>query len=958
MIHEFDRCVLDSATQQLWTDGELQHIEPQVLRVLEVLVTNADRMVTKLELLDEVWGDRFVSESALTSRIKLARRACGDSGREQRIIKTVHGRGYRVVADVSTRDPKQRSTTSARPAVGRPTLGLLVGRDDELALLDDAAADVFEGRSRAVFVTGEAGSGKSALLAEWLERTDQLDDWWVLRGQCVQTRGGVEPYFTLLDALTLLADERPDELVEVMERVAPTWLAQIPSLVDDDVAVRLERKLLGSGPQRMLREGVALIDELARSRPTVLLIEDLHWADDCTLDVLDLLLQRASAGLLVIATVRNERSAADELIGRAVVSGRTTDLTLGPLSRADVADLLRDRLGVDDVPEGLVDVVCERCDGVALFAHEIVAAMLREGSIVVGDGKVRMVRSAREIAETVPASLPPLVERELARLDHDDRALLEAAAISGVVFDGATVAAALDRSIDDVEDALDRLARSSNLITATGGARWPDGTVSTAMSFDHALFRDIVCDHIPAHRRALLHARVGTALEQGHDGHLDEITAELADHFVEAGDQTRAIEYLRRAGELAAARSAHDLAIEIFEDASARLVHLAPEDRDRAELKLRVALGPSLVAVRGWIDAAVGSNYERAVELARPYPTAPETAAARYGLATVTELRGQFERTESLLEPLLALDEDHLVVEAHELIACSRFHQGAFRQSFDSAQVVLDSWDEELYSVLMARIAEHPASSCNSWSSLAAWYLGRADDSLELADRAVELGERNPYALSTAVQQRAMLHQVRREVDECERWALRTGEVGREQNFPMRMIQADIYRGWALGARGSTDEAIELIHDGLGRFHAAGAHLNEAYYLGLFAETLLSADRPDEALRHVDDALRIMGSSTRSYFHESELHRVRAGALRAVGSGTAEVRDALETSWQIAQGRNSPPLRLRTASDRLEFELAHDDEGSWRLAVTEALAAFDGQHPVPDTMRARALLGT
>ena len=161
MIYEFDVCVLDSTRQELVRSGEIVHVEPQVLAVLEYLVANHDRLITKVELLDEVWGDRFVSESALTSRIKLARKACGDSGREQRIVKTVHSRGYRVVADVVRRHPG--SVTSSPSTARAPTsasVGSFVGRVDELVELDAALAAVAGGERRSIFVTGVIGTGK------------------------------------------------------------------------------------------------------------------------------------------------------------------------------------------------------------------------------------------------------------------------------------------------------------------------------------------------------------------------------------------------------------------------------------------------------------------------------------------------------------------------------------------------------------------------------------------------------------------------------------------------------------------------------------------------------------------------------------------------------------------------------------------------------------------------------
>ncbi len=176
MIYEFDNCVLNAATQELWRDGEVVHVEPQVLAVLAYLAEHGDRVVTKIELLDEVWGDRFVSESALTSRIKLARKACGDNGRDQRILKTVHSRGYRFVCPVIARDDRATThpATAAGPAPSAPSAPsvagpetpattrsstTVVGRDDELRTLHEAA----DAAARGVRTSRRPGGP-----AEWL----------------------------------------------------------------------------------------------------------------------------------------------------------------------------------------------------------------------------------------------------------------------------------------------------------------------------------------------------------------------------------------------------------------------------------------------------------------------------------------------------------------------------------------------------------------------------------------------------------------------------------------------------------------------------------------------------------------------------------------------------------------------------------------------------------------------
>ena len=965
MRFEFDNCVLDASRQELWRDGIVVHVEPQVLAVLEYLVTNCDRVVTKIELLDEVWGDRFVSESALTSRIKLARKACGDSGREQRIVRTVHSRGYRFIAPVTATDHAAADNMATAPASlpsaatlesPRPTTTVF-GRDRELGALHAAAASVEGGQRQSVFVCGGVGAGKTTLVSEFLEQADVVDGWLVARGQCIQTRGGVEPYFCLLDALDNLAHSEPALVASTLELGAPSWLAQMPALLDQDGLERLERRLLGSAATRMLREGTEAFGTIARTRPLLLLLEDLHWADDCTLDVIDLLMQRTDpARLLLLGTGRSDSSRLGSLIDPAAAAGRATIIELGPLERGAIADLARDRLG-GNTPDELIDIVERRSGGLPLFAEEIVTSWLRNGQVDVVDGDVRPAEPTETLEMTIPATLPPLIERELHKLADDELAILEACAVAGDAFDAAEVAAALERSVIDAEDVLAALARRQRFIGATGANSWPDGTISASYAFTQQLFREVISGRIPASRRAVLHRRVGEALERGHAGRTSELAVILAHHFAEAGDRLRAVEYLRAAGESANTRSAHAHAESFLGRALDELGNMAPSpERDEAELQVRMALGPALVATRGWFDPSVSDNYERALGICGEDDLGPEAAAARYGLATVSELQGRFERTESLLAPLLAPEaaDSNLALEAHELVACSTFHQGKFTRSLQTAEAVLESWDEDAYSVLMARIAEHPASSCSSWSSLDLWALGRSDESLVLAERAVELGERNRYALSTAVQQRAMLHQLRNEPDTCIEWAERCRRVGEEQDFPMRTIQADIYKGWAVAATGDAEAGVELIDRGVTRFREAGAALNEAYYLGMYADALVNAGDPDRAGALLDQAAD--RATSRTYFYEAELRRIRARAIVTAGDDRLDdARTLLDESFEIARGQGAVALALRTASDRCELEIVHGDPSPWKRHLAELLDVYRGQQPTPDTERARKL---
>src|SRR5215216_5659517 len=245
MIYRFGDCELDDQRYELRRGGALVHLEPQVLEVLAYLARHRDRVVPKAELLDQIWGSRFVSESALTSRLKAAHRAVGDSGREQRVIGTVHGRGYRFLAPIRETGPAPVGAVDQRERAvsGSATLPLRgaepreagfeaapapVGREAELARLVELWGSAERGRRQVVFVTDEAGIGKTTLVEGFAAATADR----VARGQCLEQRGAPEPYLPVFDALDRLGREDAEAL-GWLSRLAPTWLAQMPALVGE-----------------------------------------------------------------------------------------------------------------------------------------------------------------------------------------------------------------------------------------------------------------------------------------------------------------------------------------------------------------------------------------------------------------------------------------------------------------------------------------------------------------------------------------------------------------------------------------------------------------------------------------------------------------------------------------------------------------------------------------------------
>jgi DNA-binding winged helix-turn-helix (wHTH) protein len=952
MRYRFEDVEVDLSTQEIRRDGELIHSERQVFAVLEYLISHRDRVVPKIELLDEIWQSRFVSESALTSRIKSARQTCGDNGRDQRVIRTVHGVGYRFVADLDA-DDAPAMTTTTRGDVS----GALIGRHHELALVDEAADRAAGGQRTGVFVTGPAGIGKSAFLAAATERISDESGWHVLRGQTLRPRGAVEPYFPILDALARAARSGDDAVAEALDRAAPMWLAQLPSLTTSVSADRLERRLMGANPDRMVREGAELVEELARSGPVALVLEDLHWADECTLHVIDLLLQRSEpCRLIVLGSARTGRSPVLDLIHYRSGARQAMEVELGKLVGDDADRLVIESVGGAELPDDVLDIVRRRSDGIPLFALEIVRGWIRLGHLDVDGHEVKCSVSSDELESHLPDNLRALVEHDLSQLDGRTIQLLEMAAVVGSSFEAASVAASLDEPIDAVDVELTAMARRLHQIAAVGGATWPDGTASTCFEFSHDLYRQVLHDRVAAHTASRCHSAVGRALETSFAGRLNEVAGRLAEHFVAAGDHVRAVEYLRMLGETSAHKNAFAAATDALLQALDHIEQMpATAERDAAELRVRLALGPPLVATRGWYGPEVAENYERALELCTPDDECTESAVARYSLATVTELRGEYTRTEELLGPLVTrLRADgqagELDTEAKELMACSAFHQGKFELSVDMATAVLDSRDDAFESVLMSRLAEHPVAACCSWASLATWCLGRSEESLRLADRALVVGGEHLYALSTAQVQRAMLHQLRREPEDCRRWAESARQLALSQGFPMRAVQAEMLLGWGDAMCGRTGGA-DRIRAALAAFLRTGARLSEPYFLGLIAEAELVDGRPEEAVDVSATALAEMTRGSRTFFAAPELHRIAAVASVACGRHD-DARAHFELAASAAHELGSPVLELRALAEAGRSGCL-DQHGRARLA--ELLDQVeDGS--VPDLGELRRLL--
>ncbi|HJV72318.1 ATP-binding protein [Ideonella sp.] len=537
----------------LLNDGERElELPPKAFAVLCHLAARPGLLVTKDDLLDAVWGHRFVSESVLKTAVSTIRTVLGDDSRMPRYVETVSRRGYRFVAALVDQAapalPAEPARAEALPAPAPAVVPLpapdgapLIGRGAELARLGALLGAAMAGTRQMVLVGGEAGIGKSALLRRLAEQA-QAAGAQVALGQCIEQVGGGEPYLPVLDALAELS-RGPEGApwVGALRQVAPTWLAQLPWLVAPGDQASLRHELAGAVQDRMLREFGALLDVVTPARPLVLLIEDLHWSDHATVNLLGYLARRRGpARTMLVASYRPIDAALSEHPMQALrqelrLHKLCTELMLEPFSELDVDHYLRERLGAA-MParhEAWARLLHGHTEGLPLFVANLVDDL--EGSGAFEDAADPAADPAALLARLqVPDTLSGVIERQIARLPGEWRALLEAAAVLGMEFAHPALAALLGQDGAALRARCDGLVRRAEWLRSAGLATLPDGSLAARFAFRHALHRRVFYERLSAAQRLQLHLQAAQALQTLLGAHADRNAAEVALHLESA----------------------------------------------------------------------------------------------------------------------------------------------------------------------------------------------------------------------------------------------------------------------------------------------------------------------------------------------------------------------------------------------------------------------------------------
>jgi predicted ATPase len=567
-MKQFDCFQIDAANECLWREGQQVPLAPKPFAVLRYLVDNPQRLVTHDELLDALWPNTFVQPQVLRTYVLELRKLLGDDPDEPQFIQTMPKRGYRFLAKVSeVRQSAGDADVDSKSSV--------VGRKLELKKLDSDLERAAKGTRQLIFLTGDAGSGKTALIDAFCSQICNQDGPNIARGQSVEGFGGKEVFYPVREALGHLAEN--EKAAQVLNKWLPGWFG---------------KKAEAEAKTPSLGEICEAVEALAQKQPLLLVLEDLHWADALTLDLVSALARRRStAKLVILASYRP-----GEIDGQHPLKGLKEDLStrrlccelaLGPLNREAVADYLSQQLNTEMLPSGLASFIHQHSEGNPLFMAATFEHLRGQGLLVCDGGQWQLGLPLAEIELGIPDGLAGMIELQLEKLNETERRLLEAGSIVGAIFPAWAAAAALKADVLDVEDEYASLARRTRLLNAAGQDELPDGTRSTFYVFAHGLFREALYTRQSAARRAERHRRVAEKLRAIFAGHEADIANELAQHYEAAGSWREAIESLIMAADLAEFRGADHAARELLTRALGLGENLRADERKTIEQELR-----------------------------------------------------------------------------------------------------------------------------------------------------------------------------------------------------------------------------------------------------------------------------------------------------------------------------------------------------------------------------------
>jgi predicted ATPase len=653
-----------------------------------------------------------------------------------------------------------------------------------------------------------------------------------------------------------------------------------------------------------------------------------------------------------------------------------TPLALNRLGRRQVEAMVENLTGGKALPAEVVQQVVSKTDGVPLFVEELTKMVLESGLLREAEGRYDLTGPLRPLA--IPATLQDSLMARLDRLSPV-KEVAQLGATLGREFAYELLQAVWPGDELNLRQAVSKLL-DAEVLHQRGlppQARYV---------FKHALIQDAAYQSLLKSKRQQYHQQIARVLEEQFPETKEVQPELLAHHYTEAGLSAQAIPYWQRAGQRASQRSAHVEAISHCTK-GLQLLQPLPDTPARAqqELTLQIALGPALMASKGYAAPEVEEAFARARELCQRIGETPQLFPVLLGLRSFYTVRGEYHIARELGEQLLRLaqrvQDAALLLEAHHALGGSLFWLGEHDLAQTHIEQVLTLYDPQQHRAHAFRYGQDPGVVCLSYMSLILWLRGYPDQALQRSGEALTLAKEvaHPFSLALALSFAAGLHQCRGEGQRTREGAEALIALSREQGFPFYVAVGTVSRGWAVAERGQGEKAIPQMHQALAALQAMGVKLSQPYYLSLLAEIYGKGGRAEEGLGMLAAALATVKQTGERYY-EADLYRLKGELTRQKEAGggrreasppspqasslppqvspevALEVEGCFQKAIEIARGQSARSLELRAVMSLSRLWQHQGKQEEARQLLAEIYGWFTEGFDTKDLQEAKALL--
>jgi tetratricopeptide (TPR) repeat protein len=764
-----------------------------------------------------------------------------------------------------------------------------VGREKERDRIRAAFLSSSSGAGTMVAIAGDAGMGKTTIVEDSLSEI-QADPAaaWIVRGRCSERLSNTDAFVPIFDCLADLIRTDPEgQVARLLEETAPTWFAQVAPGRRADAAGSVAREV---SRERMRREFARLFETLSSVRPVVLFLDDLHWADASTCDLLAYLGSRMKdMRILILATYRpSGLPTAHPFLPVRLSLERTGvchEIPLGFLTASDVEQYLNIRFPGHTFPCQFVEVVRERTEGSPLFLSDMIGFLLNGGVLGNEAGQWRLAREVAEIRKVIPTTSHSMIRLQIEQFSALDRKILHCASVQGVEFDSEVVSRALALESMEVEEQLQSLERVHRFVRFIGERTCLDRAVSIRYRFAHVYYQNaLYADLMPARRTALSLA-VAHALVALNGDTSRSMAAEVALLFECGRDDGRASEFYLRAARYAASLFAYPEAIVLCERGLASL-RLLPESRERdaRELRFTQILALAQMATCGFAAPEAEKTHRRSRELCLRLNENGRLVKALWGIHTCVINAGELARALELAQEMRRVADESkdpvAIVESLHALGTTWAFMGNLvdaRRALESILTVLPS-DEHRFSPSVYVLDTYVTTLSMLARVLAR--LGFAQESLERARSSLSFANElaHPPSVAYATFWVGWMRHA------CGEYALGCSPLeaamllGHKHSLPQIVEWGRVVHGSCLAHLGNVADGMSEMQTSLDNQLAMHCLLERPYCLTLLAEALVLAGRAQEALILCDEALQI-AHRTHARSYEEETHQIRRNAL-------------------------------------------------------------------------------